>query len=303
VKPGLVLLSLAAAAVVAIGLTSSLSRAGAISFSDLLGRERPSADRRIAYGPGPQQFGDLWLPATPGPHKVVVLVHGGCWLAELPGVELMAYAAGDLRRRGFAVWNLEYRRLGHQGGGYPGTFEDVAHGVDFLRTLAPAYHLDLSQLVLVGHSAGGQLALWDAARPRLPQASPLAGGNPLPVAGVVSLAGIDDLEAYHQSGPDACGGPTTIDQLVGAGQRRGANPYVDTSPAALLPIGVKQVIVSGALDPIVPALFGRAYAAKARAAGDSAQTVEIPNSGHFELIDPRSAAWKTIAPAIVQLSR
>jgi len=303
VKLALILLSLAAAVAVTTGLTTARSHAGPISFSDLLGRARPSADHRIAYGPGPQQFGDLWLPATPGPHKVIVLIHGGCWLAALPGVELMAYAADDLRGRGFAVWNLEYRRLGHEGGGYPGTFEDVAHGVDLLRTLAPTYHLDLSHLVLVGHSAGGHLALWGAARPRLPKASPLAGGDPLHVVGVVSLAGIDDLEAYRQSGPDACGGPDTIDRLVGAGQRGGANPYADTSPAALLPLGVRQVIVSGDLDPIVPTPFGRAYAVKARAAGDAAQTVDIPDAGHFELIDPRSAAWKVIAPVIVQLSR
>jgi acetyl esterase/lipase len=302
-KPALILLSVAAALVVAAGVTVSRSRAGPISFSDLLGRARPAADHRIAYGPGPQQFGELWLPATAGPHKVVVLIHGGCWLADLPGLELMTYAADDLKRRGFAVWNIEYRRLGHAGGGYPGTFQDVAHGVDYLRTLAPTYGLDLNHLVLVGHSAGGHLALWDAARLRLPKTSPLAGGEPLPVAGVVTLAGINDLEAYRSSGPDACGGPPTIDQLVGAGQRGTASLYADTSPAALVPIGVPQAIISGDLDPIVPARFGRDYATKAHAAGDAAQVVEIPDAGHFELIDPGSAAWRRIEPVIAQLAR
>jgi acetyl esterase/lipase len=199
-KPALMLLSVAAAIAVAAGVIATRSRAGPISFGDLLARPRPIADHRIAYGPGPQQFGDLWLPKTPGPHRVVVLIHGGCWLADLPGLELMTYAADDLQRRGFAVWNIEYRRLGHAGGGYPGTFEDVAHGVDYLRTLAPTYGLDLHHLVLVGHSAGGHLALWDAARPRLPNTSALAGGDPLPIAGVMTLAGIDDLEAYRASG-------------------------------------------------------------------------------------------------------
>ncbi len=302
-KPVQILLSVAAAIAAVVGVTASRSRAGPISFSDLLGRARPVADHRIAYGPGPQQFGELWLPATPGPHKVVVLIHGGCWLADLPGLELMTYAADDLKRRGLAVWNIEYRRLGHAGGGYPGTFQDVAQGVDYLRTLAPTYGLDLHRVVLVGHSAGGHLALWDAARPRLPKASPLAGRDPLPIAGVVTLAGIDDLEAYRATGPDACGGPPTIDQLVGAGQRGAASLYADTSPAALLPIGVRQVIISGDLDPIVPAAFGRDYATKARAAGDAAQVVDIPDAGHFELIDPGSAAWRRIEPVIAQLAR
>jgi acetyl esterase/lipase len=302
-KPALILLSLAAAVVAVVGVSASRSRAGPISFSDLLGRARPVADHRIAYGPGPLEFGELWLPARPGPHRVVVLIHGGCWLADLPGLELMTYAAEDLKRRGFAVWNIEYRRLGHAGGGYPGTFQDVAHGVDYLRTLAPTYRLDLHHVVLVGHSAGGHLALWDAARPRLARTSALASGQPLPVAGVVTLAGINDLEAYRASGPDACGGPPTVDQLVGAGHRGSARLYSDTSPAALLPIGVRQAIISGDLDSIVPAAFGRDYAAKARAAGDTADGVDIAGAGHFELIDPRSAAWRSIVPVIDRLSR
>jgi acetyl esterase/lipase len=279
------------------------SEAAPISFSDLLARPRPAADHRIAYGQGRDQFGDLWLPAGPGAHPVAVLIHGGCWQASLPGVELMAYMADDLRRRGFVVWNLEYRRLGEAGGGYPGTFADIGRGVDFLRVLARTYRLDFRHVVLVGHSAGGQLALWAAARPRLPASSPLRAGDPLRVAGVVTLAGIDDLEAYRLNGPEACGGPATIDQLVGAGDRHGQALFADTSPAALAPIGVPQVVISGDLDPIVPEPFGRDYAARARAAGDTARSLDIGGAGHFELIDPRAAAWRAIEPAIEQLAR
>ena len=275
----------------------SCARAGPTSFSDLLARPRAEPTKQLAYGPAPEQFGQLWSSGGKGPHPVVVMIHGGCWLASLPGVELMAYVSEDLRRRGFAVWNIEYRRVGGAGGGYPGTFEDVGRAIDHLRVIASAENLDLRRVVLVGHSAGGHLALWAAARHRLPKDDPLFSPNPLPIAGVVSLAGIDDLAAYRASGPDACGGPDTIDQLVDAG-RRGQDVYADTSPAALVPIGVRQAIVSGALDPIVPARFGQAYTDKARAAGDKVQVMDIPGAGHFELIDPTSKAWKRIEPAI-----
>jgi acetyl esterase/lipase len=272
--------------------------AAPISFSDLLARPRPAPTQVIAYGPGPMRFGQLWRPAGAGPHPVVVMIHGGCWLASLPGVELMAYAADDLRRRGIAVWNIEYRRVGGDGGGYPGTFQDVGLAVDHLRVMARAEHLDLRHVVAVGHSAGGHLALWAAARGRLLRQDRLFAPDPLPLSGVVSLAGIDDLAAYRASGLDACGGADTIDQLIDAAGRRGQAVYADTSPAAMLPIHMPQAIISGALDPIVPPRFGDGYAAKARAAGDPVRTATLPGAGHFELIDPRSEAWPHIAATI-----
>jgi acetyl esterase/lipase len=279
-------------------MIAGCARAATISYLDLLTRPRPAPTKKIAYGPAPHQFGELWAPATPGLHPVVVMIHGGCWLASLPGAELMAYASEDLRRRGIAVWNLEYRRVGEPGGGYPGTFEDVGQAIDRLRVIAKAENLDLRHVVLVGHSAGGHLATWAAARRGLSRESPLWAVDPLPVAGVVSLAGINDLAAYRADGPGACGEPETVDRLVGADARRGRSVYADTSPAALIPIGVRQAVISGALDPIVPPRFGRAYAAKARAAGDPVQELAIDGAGHFELVDPTSAAWPAIAATI-----
>lgn len=264
-----------------------------IGYLDLLARERAPADLRIAYGRDPLQFGELWLPRGEGPHPVVVLIHGGCWRADLPGLELMDYAAADLRAAGKAVWNIEYRRIGHAGGGYPGTFLDVAKGLDHLKALAVPHHLDLDRVVVSGHSAGGHLAIWALGRPRLATTSPLHAAKPLKLRGAVALAGIIDLEAYRADGPDACGGPGTIDALVGFPARAG-DVYADTSPPRLLPIGARQVIVSGDLDPIVPSHFGRAYGAAAAKAGDPTTVIDLPASGHFELIDPTAAAWPPI---------
>lgn len=278
-----------------------IAKAAPISFSDLLDRERSVATKKLAYGAGPDQFGELWMPDGPGPHQVVVLIHGGCWLEDLPGVELMAYMAEDLRRGGFAVWNLEYRRLSHPGAGYPGTFLDIANGMDYLRRIADADKLDLSHVIIIGHSAGGHLGLWAAARARIKPASPLYGDNPLAVKAVITLAGINDLAAYRDHGPSACGGPDTIDRLIDAQGRTGQDIYADTSPAALLPLGVEQVIVSGSLDPIVPAPFGSDYGAAAKTAGDRVTIQEIANAGHFDLIDPRSDAWKQIKGVLQSL--
>ena len=274
-----------------------------ITFSQLLAGPRTAADERIAYGPDALQFGELWLPRRQGPHPVIVLIHGGCWRADLPGLELMDYMAADLRDRGYAVWNLEYRRIGHPGGGYPGTFRDIAAGVDHLRTIAAPHSLDLRRVALAGHSAGGHLALWAAARDRLPAESPLRTARPLPIRGVVSLAGIADLDAYRQTGPDACGGPSTIDDLVGVQEPGGRNVLADTSPPVLLPLGDRQVVISGALDAIVPPRFGRDYAAAAAQRGDRTGSVVLEGAGHFELIDPTSASWPRVLDAFAGLLR
>jgi acetyl esterase/lipase len=277
--------------------------AGPISFADLLARPRPAATQRIHYGDAPSQFADLWMPSGSGVHPVVVMIHGGCWRADLPGLELMAYAAEDLRQHGFAVWNVEFRRLGEPGGGYPGTFEDIASAVDWLRKLAKADRLDLTNVIAVGHSAGGHLALWAAARRRLPKSSPLYRDNPLPIKAVVSLAGILDLSLYRAQGPPVCGGPRVIDLLVGTANRGPWDEFNDTSPAEMLPIRVPQAVISGALDPIVPAAFGRAYAAKATAAGDSVREITISDAAHFELIDPQSSAFEKIRSIIAQFQQ
>lgn len=291
------------ASLVAFACALASSIAGPISYTDLLARPRPAATERVHYGDAPSQFADLWLPSGSGPHPVLILMHGGCWRADLPGLELMAYAAEDLRQHGIAVWNVEYRRLGEAGGGYPGTFEDIANAVDWLRKLANAKRLDIRSVIAVGHSAGGHLALWAAARRRLPKSSPLYRDHPLPIKAAVSLAGIGDLSKYRAFGPPACGGPRVIDLLDGTASRGPWDVFKDTSPAEMLPIGVPQAIISGALDPIVPAAFGRAYAAQATAAGDPVQEITISDAGHFELIDPQSSSFEKIRSIIARFQK
>lgn len=269
-----------------------------IRFTALMERERPTADHRIAYGPGEHRYGELWLPEGPGPHPLVIMIHGGCWLASLPGLELQDLTSGDLRARGVAVWNLEYARIGHDTGGWPGTFLDVAAGVDHVRLLTDDFAIDRDRTVLVGHSAGGHLAVWAAARGRIAD-GPLAADAPLPVAGVVSLAGILDLEAFAADGPGRCGEPETVTSLIGPD--RGAEAYADTSPARLLPLGVAQVVVSGELDAIIPPAFGTGYAQAAETAGDPVREIILPGAGHFDLIDPRAPAWAVIVDEIERL--
>lgn len=273
-----------------------------MSHADL----RPTAaipDARVPYGPAPSQFAQLWLPPGPGPHPTVALLHGGCWRADVAGLDIMDPVAADLRRRGFAVWNIEYRRLGEPDGGYPGTFRDVAAALDALRTEAPRRNLALDRLVLVGHSAGGHLAQWAAARPALPPESPVRTPDPLPVPAVVSLGGLGDLEAAaaDPAARSACG-EDTVARLIDAAERTN-DPYADTSPARLPAPGVRQVLIHGALERIAPERLGRSYAAKAAARGEAAGVRVLPNAGHFEPVAPGTPAWTEVAALIEELAR
>jgi acetyl esterase/lipase len=163
------------------------------SPDDILKLPVPEATR-IAYGTGALQFGELRVPAGRGPHPVVIIIHGGCWIAKLGklddravGLDLVRPIAADLAANGFATWNIEYRRLGNEGGGWPGTFQDIAAGADQLRQIAAKNQLDLRRVVAIGHSAGGHFALWLAARPKLPKSSELYVKDPLRLKGVVNL--------------------------------------------------------------------------------------------------------------------
>jgi len=274
-------------------MTPPASAQPLMTGKDLLALPQPPADRTIAYGPAPQQVAELRLPKGRGPHPVVVLVHGGCWQAPW-GLDHVRSLAAALTAEGYATWSLEYRRLGDPGGGWPGTLEDVADGADRLREVAREHPLDLDGVVAVGHSAGGQLALWLAARPRLPATSPLPVAKPLRLRGVVSLAGVTDLRAGAAAG--VCG--DAIPQLLGGPPPGHALRLGQSSPIELVPLGVPVRLVCGARDPIVPIDQARSYEAAARAAGDTVTVDVIEAAGHFELVNPSSAAWPAVREAI-----
>jgi acetyl esterase/lipase len=265
---------------------------GLLTSRDLASLPQPPADRTVAYGPAPQQVAELRLPGAPGPHPVVVVVHGGCWEAPW-GLDHLRALAAAIVAEGWAAWSLEYRRLGEPGGGWPGTLEDVARGADHLRAVAGAFSLDLDRVVALGHSAGGQLALWLAARRRLPEGSLLRTDRPLLLRGVVGLAPVADLSAGAAAG--VCG--DAIPRLLGGRKDRARQ----ASPIELLPLGVPQRLVCGELDSVVPLEQARAYEAAARDAGDAVALEVVEGAGHFELVDPASPAWPAVRGALAAL--
>ncbi|HEU0097835.1 MAG TPA: alpha/beta hydrolase [Allosphingosinicella sp.] len=264
----------------------------------LLGRPRPEPDSTLAYGEDQMQKVDLWLPAGRGPHPTVLMVHGGCWQTEIADRRIMNWIADDLRKRGIAVWNIDYRGV-DRGGGYPGTFADAAAAADALRTHARRYRLDVSPLVAVGHSAGGHLALWLAARrsaaarasnPLVPRGSPLLSADPLRIDAVVSLGGLPDLELAATPPGSGCG-TEVIEKLVGPPTLSSRNVYADTSVPRLAPLGIRQVLINGLQDRIIPTAYAEDYAARMRAAGDKVKVRMIDRTGHVELIAPETEAW------------
>lgn len=267
-------------------MCATSAQAAPATVDDYMGQPQAKADARIAYGPAAAQVVELFLPKGKGPHPVVVLIHGGCFLAEYQGLSQTSGIAADLAGRGYAVWNVEYRKLGEDGAGYPGTFQDVADAVDRIRTEAPTYRLDTRRVVAVGHSAGAHLGLWAASRGKLPRDSQLWRARPLKIRAVVSLGGIGDLKAHAGVFSGACG--PTISQVSPP------RTYAETSPGEMLPSGAAVTMIHGEFDHVMPPETGQDYAAKVRASGDTAEAIEIKGVGHFDPVIPTTDAWKTV---------
>jgi len=234
---------------------------------DILGDPPPAAaDDRLTYGPQPLQFGDLRVPsAATASHPLAVVIHGGFWKANFNLIHT-GHLCAALRDRGVMTWNVEYRRVGDPGGGWPGSYEDVLGAVAFARTLTGA---DPGRICLVGHSAGGHLALLAAARARLP---------------VVAIAAVSDLIGWRT--PESAAFVGDADPAAG-------------SPLHELPLGVRQVLVHGTNDDTVPYRLSERYVAAARAAGDDATLLRLDGAGHFEPVDPLTPECREVLDTVV----
>lgn len=258
--------------------------------SYIFNTQPPKADVRLPYGPDPLHFGDLRLPSgSSGPHPVVMVVHGGFWRNRYD-LEFMGFFCAHLTERGYATWNIEYRRIGDDGGAWPGTFLDVARATNYLRELAPTYNLDLNRTVATGHSAGGHLVCWLAARSRIPANDPLYTANPFPLKAVISLAGVLNLrEAWELKLSNL-----VVQDLMDGSPDQFPERYATASPSELLPTGVPQALIHGTADKIVPYEISKHYYSKAIALGEQAKLVALPGADHFEVIDPKSKEWPII---------
>jgi acetyl esterase/lipase len=251
--------------------------------------------RPYRYGSHPSQRADLYVPPGPGGHPVIVLIHGGSWQKRY-GKLFTRALAGDLLRRGYAVWNIEYRRVG-AGGGWPETFADVAAAIDHLATLEDQ-RLDLGRVTLIGHSAGGHLALWAAGRPNLPEGAPGALDGPQRVRPrlVVSLAGVADLAGAYRSRSKIGQHGGVVRELMGGSPAEVPERYAAGDPMRLLPPAMPALLVHGVRDETVSIELSRDYAEAARAAGGEVELVEIEGEAgsHRAHLDPRGAPWAVV---------
>ncbi|MEO1169004.1 MAG: alpha/beta hydrolase [Pseudomonadota bacterium] len=255
-----------------------------MAWDDLFARAKPETNIRIPYGEGDLQFSELWLPEGDGPHPVVLMIHGGCWQTDIAEHDIMNWIAGDLRDRGIAVWNIEYRGVDREGGGYPGTYEDVIAASDSLIENWQHYNLDVENLVAIGHSAGGHLALWLAARQSAFTGQPLTNRHRLAIGTVISQGGLPDLEAGTQREGHPCG--TEAPRLMMGGLPELTSPQ--RMPAAM----ARQILVNAERDRIAPPAYAEAYR-NANLARDATniELVVIPGEAHVELVSPDTASW------------
>jgi acetyl esterase/lipase len=257
---------------------------------DVLTRCAPPPHGTAAYGPLPEQVIDFWRAAQ-GPAPLAVVIHGGFWRARYDRMHARPMA-NALAAAGFAVAVPEYRRVGSPGGGWSGTFDDLAAALDAVPQHAARYGGDPERAVWIGHSAGGHLALWSAARHRLPADSPWHTGRaPAPVVALAGCCCLDLSAAWGEGGGAAAA-------LLGGTPDRVPERYALADPSALLPLGTPVTLVHGTLDESVRPEMSRRYAQRAGAAGDPVRLVELDGVGHMDLIDPLAAPWPRVVEAI-----
>jgi acetyl esterase/lipase len=251
-----------------------------VSAEDILDKPQPAPDERVAYGTDPNQFLEVRLPHSKAPYPALLNIHGGYWRAKY-NLAHAGHMCEALRAAGIATFNTEYRRVGNPGGGWPGTFEDIRSAYRFLQQEYSRFHLDLDRFVVMGHSAGGQLALCLAA-------------HEVSVRNVISLAGVLDLKqafSRHLSN-DA------VVEFLGGKPDAVPDHYREADPMELSIPRTRQWVLHGREDEVVPPEFSRDYASKKKKAGESVELVEIPRAGHFDLIDPASDAFKQVTSSV-----
>jgi acetyl esterase/lipase len=241
----------------------------------------PKADARLSYGRDANQFVDLRLPKRKDPHALAINIHGGFWRARYD-LGHAGHLCAALTAKGIATANLEYRRVGNAGGGWPGTFADVRAAYQFLLQNSQQYEFETRRVVIIGHSAGGQLGLCLAA-------------HETGVKAVISLAGVVDLQrayALHLSN-DA------VVEFLGGTPAEVADHYRESDPMKLS-IGARQWLVHGVADDVVPPAFSRDYVSAKQKMKEDARLVEIAGAGHFDVVDPRSAAWRDVERVVME---
>jgi acetyl esterase/lipase len=235
---------------------------------------------------------------------VFVFLHGGWWKAAYD-LAYGGFLCAALKAAGVAVWSLEYRRVGNDGGGWPGTMQDVAAGFDFLTQLAHTYPLDLTHVVAGGHSAGGHLAFWLAGRHHIAESSILHKPQPVvPLRAVVGLAGAVDLRLTRDLGGmfSFTSGKPAVENLLGGTPEQVPDRYRAANPGDLLPLSVRQVLLQGTNDDQIPAQLPLRYAENARRQGDVVEVISLPHADHFDVVDPQSKAWLVVQRVILELS-
>lgn len=245
----------------------------------------------IAYGSSELQVADLRLPEGKGPFPVAVVLHGGCFMASVDKRAGIAAFADALTDQGFATWNVEYRRVGDPGGGWPGTFQDVAAAIDKLAEVAPRYNLDLNRVTLVGHSAGAYFALWAASRARLDP--PWRGVTVRPTS-VVAIDGPGALAPFVGVDAQVCGRPVIV-PLMGGTPSEKPDEYRVAEPQAHLPLGMQQLLVAADLGDLM-----KPYIAAAKASADPVMTLAPPGANHFDIVTPSTTNGKAVVAFIVE---
>lgn len=258
-----------------------------------------SSRNLIYYGDAAIQFGELRLPVTPNntPLPLVIIIHGGCWVTAFADYRFMDNFAAAITTLGYATWNIEYRAIG-TGGEWPVIFQDVGQAIDYVEILAQSYAIDTTKVAIVGHSAGGHLALWAASRQQIPDNSVLYKSNPLPIKGVMSLAGIANV-----LGTNSCN--TLANDVIGVPiTEYNYNLFSrlnETSPLQMLPTKTTTILISGSDDTIVPPSMGDEYSSNAIAATDNSSHTILQGFDHFDLINPKNSYWSFYAASLEQI--